>query len=218
MTTIQQESVACEIGCCICTGLDKIKGQSHQSPDTIKLVQSIRPSGKAQMKGKDCLYHPNAQFRLRYPSMLKYPGVAIEVSWGQSWGGKEGLEKKMGDLMEVGGSTTRVVIGVMLSESASGDLNMSSSLWRLTTPDSSNALKVAWDRVWDRVEIVPGDEHILRLTLDDFISPDTAAKHFPGADLDAEVLIPLGCVYEDAKCAFELWQLENEEDQDKARV
>ena len=136
--------------------------------------------------------------------------MAIEVGWGQSWGGKKGLEKKMGDLMEVAGGITQVVIGVMLRKSASGNLKMFLSVWRLTTP--GNTHQVTWDRVWDCVQIVPGDERILRLTLGDFIDPDTATKHLPGADLNGEVLIPLGGVYEVAKCAFEVWQLVNKED------
>ena len=128
----------------------------------------------------------------------------------------------MGDLLEIAGGKTRAVIGVSFRKSVSCDLKMSLSLWRLTTPYSSGVLKVSWDCVWDCVQIVPDDERILRLTLDDFIGLDTPAKDFPGADLDTEILIPLGRVYQDAKSSFKLWSGRtrkiNEEDQDEARI
>ena len=133
--------------------------------------------------------------------MAKYLGVAAEVSWSQSWASKEGLEKKMGELMEVEGGTTRAVIGVLLRTSTSGTLKMFLSFWRYATPHGS-------DRVWDCVPIVPGNKRSRRLTLGDFISPDAYAKYFPGADLDTEILIPLGDVYGSAQRGFALWQLE----------
>ena len=219
MTTPQHENAAGKIASFIISGLDKIQAQS-QSADTIDLAENIGLSGTARIKGEDHSYQPDTQFRHRYPFMPKQPGLAVEVGWSQPWAGKEGLEKKLSDLLEVGGGLTRVVIGVDLRQSTSGTLKMSLSLWRLT--GGSDILNITWDRVWDRVEIVPGDERILRLTLDDFISPHTSAEYYPGADLDTEILIPLGRVYKDTKYGFELWQQEirkiGESDQYEARV
>lgn len=203
MTTPQHESVATMIPHFISIGLDKIEAQSHHSPDTIKLVQSIGPLGTAGIRGEDRQYQPDAQYQLRDHLMTEYPGLAIEVSWSQSWAGKEGLEKKMGKLLEDGNGVTQTVIGVRLTESASGDLKMWLCLWRYAIPS---------DRVWDCVPILPDDKRSLRLTLGDFISKDVHVKYFPGADLDAEMMIPLGRVYKDARCRFELWKTRQERD------
>lgn len=205
MKTAQHENTAMEITHHIDFGLEKIRAQS-QSPDTMKLARNIKPSGVAYLEGEDCSYEPDAQFRLRYPFMLKYPDLAVEISWSQSGAGKKGLEEKMGHLLDVPGGITRTVIGVLLRESTSGALRMSLSLWRYATP---------YNRVWDWVPIVPGDDCTLHLTLGDSISRDTSAKHFPRADLNTEILIPLGRVYEDAQCSFELWQRQTEKSQEK---
>ena len=210
--------MAVKIGHFISAGLDKIETES-QNPDTIRLAQSIRVLATGSRKGKDCPYQPDAQFRHEYSLMPKCPGVVVVVSWTQSLAGREGLEKKMGDLLEIAGGRTRAVIGVRLRKSVSCDLKMFLSLWRFTTLHSSDVLKVAWNRVWDYVQIFPGDERILRLTLGDFVSLDIPAKGFPGADLDTEVPIPLGRVYQDAKYSFGRWSGRtrkiSEEDQDE---
>ena len=91
-----------------------------------------------------------------------------------------------------------------------------SSQFRLSCPSpakySGVAVQVDWSQPWRRLE------RILRLTLGDFVSRDTCAKSFPMAELDTEILIPLGKVYESAQRGFELWQLKKGKHQDEARV
>ena len=120
----------------------------------------------------------------------------------------------MSDLSEVGDGIARAVIGVELEESASGDMKVLLSFWRLATPQASDLSEV----VWYRVQVASDEDRILRLTLGDFVSRDTCAKSFPTAELDTEILIPLRKVYESAQRGFELWQLEKGKHQDEARV
>ena len=201
----QTECFSDIIGYLISSGLLKIEDQS-QDPETIELAESIHGCGAAEIRGGYCAYQPSKQFRLSCNSVTEhYPGVVIEVGWSRPW---KVLETKMNDLLDIGGGKTRVVIGVELEESAASEsapigLKVLLSVWRLVVVPQGydNVAEV----VWDRVQIIPGDEPILRLTLRDFISPDTYIEYFPRADLDTEILIPLRRAYENAERGFRLW-------------
>lgn len=200
-STPQTEFANAKVISSIVLALYTISQDASQNSDTIKLVDSINSFGSTVIKGAYCVYEPSCQFRLFNPSIAKRPGVVIEVAWSRPW---KVLEKKMSDLLEVGGGMTRAVIGVELVESAPGHMKVFLSFWRLGAP---------YEVVWDRAEIGADDERALCLTLSDFISRDTCANYFPRAELETEILIPLGKIYQSAQWGFELWQEEKQQDE-----